>query len=400
LRVDKGDNVKVGSLLAEAAGFISAPVHSPVSGTVEKIDTLIDASGYKRPAVCIAVEGDVWEEQIDHSRALVPNCTLSPEQIIRKIAAAGIVGLGGAAFPTHVKLSTPTPPEILLINGVECEPFLTADEALMAAHGQEILIGVSLLMQALRISRALIAIERNKPEAIQSLRELSKTFHGIDVIPLRVKYPQGGEKQLIDAVLGKQVASGALPISVGAVVQNIGTAFAVYEAVQKNKPLIERIVTVSGKALHKPANFRVRIGTPVDALIQAAGGLPHNTAKILAGGPMMGKALVDTQVPVTKGTSGILLLSQEESRRPAPSNCIRCAQCLAACPMGLNPTLLALLTQYSRWDDAEQHFIIDCIECGSCNYTCPAARPLLDHIREGKNKVAAILRARKAAGNS
>jgi electron transport complex protein RnfC len=400
--VRKGDKVKVGSLLAEPAGFISAGVHSPVSGTVEKIDTVIDASGYKRPAIFIDVEGNEWQEDIDHSVALVPNCTLSPEQIIRKIAVAGIVGLGGATFPTHVKLSLSPPlasrAEVLIINAVECEPFLTADHALMLHQGQQSLIGISLLMQALKIQRAVIGIENNKPDAIASITGLAKSFDGISVMPLKVQYPQGGEKQLIDAVLHRQVKSGALPISVGAVVQNIGTAFAVYEAVQKNKPLIERIVTVTGTALPHPSNFRVRIGTPVSALIHAAGGLPDDTGKIIAGGPMMGKALISSDVPVTKGTSGILLLTNKESLRRPQTNCIRCAKCVAVCPMGLNPTRLALLTEFTHWQEAEENFIADCIECGSCSYTCPAARPLLDHIRHGKNRVLAIVRARKAAG--
>jgi electron transport complex protein RnfC len=398
--VQKGTRVKVGTLLGEAAGFISAGVHSPVSGTVEKIDTVIDASGYKRPAIHIEVEGDEWEENIDHSIAIVRNCTLTPEQIIRKIATAGIVGMGGATFPTHVKLSLSPPlatcAEILIINAVECEPYLTADHALMLSKGEEILIGISLLMQAVKVRRAVIGIEKNKPDAINLLSELIKRFEGIEVIPLKVQYPQGGEKQLIDAVLRRQIKSGALPISVGAVVQNIGTAFAVYEAVQKNKPLIERIVTVTGKTLAKPSNFRVRIGTPVVALIEAAGGLPKDTGKIIGGGPMMGKALISTDVPVTKGTSGILLLTRKESVRQEESNCIRCAKCINACPMGLNPTLLSTAAEFTQWEMAEKNYIVDCIECGSCSYTCPAARPLLDHIRQGKNKVMGIIRARKA----
>ncbi|MDR3137590.1 MAG: electron transport complex subunit RsxC [Tannerellaceae bacterium] len=399
--VQKGAKVKVGTLLGEAAGFISAGVHSPVSGTVEKIDTVIDTSGYKRPAVYIEVEGDEWEEDIDHSVAVIHNCTLSPEQIIRKIATAGIVGMGGATFPTHVKLSLSplaTRAEVLIINAVECEPYLTADHALMLSKSEEILIGISLLMQAVKVQRAIIGIEKNKPDAIDTLSRLAKRFEGIEVIPLKVQYPQGGEKQLIDALLCRQVKSGALPISVGAVVQNIGTAFAVYEAVQKNKPLIERVVTVTGKALAKPSNFKVRIGTPISALINAAGGLPADTGKIIAGGPMMGKTLINSDVPVTKGTSGILLLTKKESLRPPANNCIRCAKCLTACPMGLNPTRLALLTEFMQWDKAEDNHIVDCIECGSCSYTCPAARPLLDHIRLGKNNVMTTIRTRKAAG--
>lgn len=396
--VKKGDVVKVGTLLAKAGGFVSANIHSPVSGKVNKIDNALDASGYKRPAIYIDVEGDEWELAIDRSETLVKECTLDAKEIIEKIAAAGIVGLGGATFPTQVKLMPPpgNKAEIVIINAVECEPYLTSDHSLMLEKGEEILVGVSLLMKAVQVGKAVIGIENNKPDAIAHLQKLAAGYSGIEIMPLKVQYPQGGEKQLIDAVIRRQVKSGALPISAGAVVQNVGTAFAVYEAVQKNKPLVERIVTVTGKAVANPSNFRVRIGTPISLLIEAAGGIPENTGKIIGGGPMMGKALVSPEIPVTKGSSGVLLLTREESVRRPVRDCIRCAKCVNVCPMGLNPTLLMNATEFTAWELAEHNHITDCIECGSCSYTCPANRPLLDYIRLGKGKVMGIIRARKS----
>ena len=396
--VKKGDLVKVGTLLAKAGGFVSANIHSSVSGKVNKIDNVLDASGYKKPAIYIDVEGDEWEESIDRSEDLVKECSLSPKEIIDKIAQAGIVGLGGATFPTHVKLMPPpgSKPEIVIINAVECEPYLTSDHSLMMEKGEQILVGVSILMKAVNVNKAVIGVENNKSDAIAHLSKLAAGYKGIEVMPLKVRYPQGGEKQLIDAVIKRQVKSGALPISTGAIVQNVGTAYAIYEAVQKNKPLFERVVTVTGKAVAKPSNLLVRIGTPIANLIEAAGGLPENTGKIIGGGPMMGKALISADVPVTKGSSGVLLLTCEESVRKPMSNCIRCAKCVNACPMGLVPSLLMNATEFKNWELAEKNHITDCIECGSCSYTCPANRPLLDNIRFGKGKVMAIIRARKS----
>ncbi|MDR0844679.1 MAG: electron transport complex subunit RsxC [Tannerella sp.] len=396
--VRKGDSVKVGTLLAKAGGFISANIHSSVSGTVSKIDQAIDASGRQRPAIFIDVEGDEWENSIDRSEKLKKECELSAKEIIDKVAAAGVVGMGGATFPTQVKLSPPpgNKAEILIINGVECEPSLTSDHSLMLEKGEQILTGVTILMKAIQVNKAVIGIENNKPDAIAHLTKLAAGYQGIEVMPLKVQYPQGGEKQLIDAIAGKQVKSGALPISVGAVVQNVGTVYAVYEAVQKNKPLIERIVTVTGKAVAKPSNFLVRIGTPVRELVEAAGGLPEATGKIIGGGPMMGKALISTDIPITKGSSGILLIPQKDAERKPVYDCIRCAKCVTVCPMGLNPTYLMTTTEFAKWDLAERNYIADCIECGSCSYTCPANRPLLDYIRSGKGKVMGLINARKS----
>ncbi|ATS00058.1 electron transporter RnfC [Porphyromonas gingivalis] len=395
--VKKGDEVKVGTIIAQAGGFVSANIHSSVSGKVLKIDNVYDSSGYPKPAVFINVEGDEWEEGIDRSPAIVKECNLDAKEIVAKISAAGIVGLGGATFPTHVKLSPPpgNKAEILIINAVECEPYLTSDHVLMLEHGEEIMIGVSILMKAIQVNKAVIGVENNKKDAIVHLTKLATAYPGIEVMPLKVQYPQGGEKQLIDAVIRKQVKSGALPISTGAVVQNVGTVFAVYEAVQKNKPLVERIVTVTGKKLSRPSNLLVRIGTPIAALIEAAGGLPENTGKIIGGGPMMGRALLSPDVPVTKGSSGVLILDREEAVRKPMRDCIRCAKCVGVCPMGLNPAFLMRDTLYKSWETAEKGNVVDCIECGSCSFTCPANRPLLDYIRQAKKTVMGIQRARK-----
>lgn len=396
--VAKGDEVKVGTLIAKSSGFVSANIYSSVAGKVTKIDSVFDASGYKKPAIIISVaEEDVWEESIDRSPELVRECSLDAKAIIDKINEAGIVGLGGATFPTHVKLSPPpgSKAEVLIINAVECEPYLTSDHQLMLEHGEEILVGCTILMKALSVDKCIIGVENNKPDAIKHLSGLCAQCKGIEVMPLKVQYPQGGEKQLIDAVLSKQVKSGALPISTGAVVQNVGTIYAVYEAIQKNKPLLERVVTVTGKSLDKPANYLARIGTPLKTLIEASGGIPENTGKIIGGGPMMGKALLSADLPVTKGTSGILLISQEESVRKPMRACIRCAKCVNVCPMGLNPTFLMVDTQQQDWERAERGHIVDCIECGSCSFTCPSNRPLLDFIRMGKQQVMGIIRNRK-----
>lgn len=395
--VKRGDKVKVGTLIGRSVGFVSANIHSPVSGSVFKLDKVLDASGYKRDAVIIKVDGDEWEESIDTSDTLIKECNLSSKEIIDKVATAGIVGMGGATFPTHIKLTPPpgTKAEVLIINGVECEPYLTSDHQLMMEKTEEILVGVSILMKALNVNRAVIGIENNKKDAISKFNKLIKAYPGVSVLPLKVQYPQGGEKQLIDATIKRQVPSGQLPISVGAVVQNVGTTFAVYEAVQKNKPLVERVVTVTGKDVKKPCNVLSRIGIPITNLIDFAGGLPETTGKVISGGPMMGKALASIEVPVTKGTSGVLIVQTLEAKRKQMRDCIRCAKCIDVCPMGLNPTLLMTLTEYSEWDRAEKERVMDCIECGSCSYTCPSDRPLLDYIRLGKSTVGKLIRERK-----
>lgn len=398
--VQKGDVVKVGTLLAEAGGFVSAPVYSSVSGKVNKIDAVLDASGTRRMAVIIDVEGDDWEESIDRSKDLVrlsDRPELDAKTIVEKIKNAGIVGLGGATFPCHVKL-TPPPgckAECVIINAVECEPYLTADHRLMLEHPDEILVGVDLIMKAVGVTKGYVGIENNKPDAIKLMTEKSKDYPNIEIVPLKVKYPQGGEKQLIDAVVGRQVpAPPAIPINVGAVVQNVGTAFAIYEAVMKNKPLIDRIITVTGKSVKNPSNLLARLGTSFQQLIDECGGVPEDTGKIIGGGPMMGKALLSLEVPMTKGSSGLLLMNEKEARRSEPQPCIRCAKCVGACPMGLEPFLLSKVSAMEEWEIAEKNDIVSCIECGSCQFTCPSKRPLLDMIRVGKTTVMGIIRSR------
>ena len=407
--VAKGDKVKVGTMIAEAGGFVSAPIFSSVSGTVFKIDTAIDATGYRKPVIIINVEGDEWEESIDRSDKLETveaHPELTPEEIVSRIKDAGVVGMGGACFPTFIKLTPPptAKAECVIINAVECEPYITADYRLMMEHADEILIGLELLMMGAKVTTGYIGIETNKPAAIELLTEkVIKKFNvqsskfKVEVVPLKQRYPQGGEKQLVDAVISRQVpAPPAIPVNVGAIVQNVGTAFAVYEAVMKRKPLFERYTTVTGKRLANPGNFLVRMGTPMQDLIDACGGMPEGDNKLLAGGPMMGKALTSTEVPICKGTNSVTIISDDEARRKEPQPCIRCAKCVSACPMGLEPYLLAKISEVKNWERAESEDIVSCIECGSCQFTCPAHRPLLDNIRQGKSTVMGIIRARAA----
>jgi len=404
--VQKGDKVKVGTLIAEAGSFVSAPIYSSVSGTVFKIDTAIDATGYRKPAIIINVEGDEWEESIDRSEKLETveaHPELTPDEIVTRVKEAGITGMGGAGFPTFIKLTPPptAKAECVIINAVECEPYITADYRLMMEKADEILVGLQLLMIAAKVTKGYIGIETNKPKAIELLTQkcvdvFGGTEYYVTVVPLKQRYPQGGEKQLVDAVIQRQVpAPPAIPVNVGAIVQNVGTAYAVYEAVMKRKPLFERYTTVTGKRLANPGNFLVRMGTPMKDLIDACGGMPEGDNKLLAGGPMMGKALTSTEVPICKGTNSVTILSRDEARRKEPQPCIRCAKCVGACPMGLEPYLLAKLSEVENWERAEREDIVSCIECGSCQFTCPAHRPLLDNIRQGKATVMGIIKKRK-----
>ena len=397
--VQKGDTVRVGTRIAEPGGFMSASIHSSVSGKVAKIDTVVDASGLRKPAIFIDVEGDEWEPSIDRTDTLLLQNNLSREEIIEKIKNSGVVGMGGACFPTHVKLSPPKDCMIdtLIINAVECEPYLTADHRLMLEHPDEIIVGIKLILKVLGIDHAVIGVETNKQDAIELMNSKLSMVSGIEVMPLKMKYPQGGEKQLIEAVTGRQVPPPpALPANVGCVVQNVGTVYAIYEAVMKNKPLIERIVTVTGKSVKNPCNLKVRMGTPVSQLLEYAGGMPEDTGKLISGGPMMGRPLLDETAPVVKGTSGILMIPESEAARREERNCIRCAKCVQACPMGLEPYLLATASESGDWECAEENWIMSCIECGCCQSTCPSRRPLLDWVRLAKNRVGGIIRARNA----
>ncbi len=392
-KVAKGDKVLTGQLIAEAGSFMSANIHSPVSGTVTAVDMAVNGQGLRQMMITIKREGDDWVEGIDRSDALVKVCPFSAQEIIAKIKDAGIVGMGGATFPTHVKLSVPPgkKAEVVIINGVECEPYLTSDH-------RTLVMGGTILMKAVGVGKACIGIENNKPDAIAHLRRIVAGYSGIEVVPLKVMYPQGGEKQLISAVTGRQVPPPpALPIDVGAVVCNASTALAVYQAVLKNKPLIERVVTVTGKSVKEPKNLLTRMGTPVSALLEAAGGLPEDAGKVINGGPMMGRAMVNLDSPVTKGCSGITVMSGRDAQRREATQCIKCAKCVSACPMGLEPYYLSKMTQKKGWDELETLMITSCIECGCCQSTCPAYLPLLDWVRLGKQTVMGLIRARAAA---
>ena len=400
--VSRGDKVKVGTLIAEAGGFVSAPIHSSVSGTVVKVDSAIDATGYRHPAIYINVEGDEWEESIDRSdklETLAAHPELTPEEIVSRIKEAGVTGMGGAGFPTFIKLCPPpgAKAECVILNGVECEPYITSDFRLMMEHADEILVGLDLLMKAAKVERGYIGIEDNKPEAIALFEKKTASDPRVEIVALEKKYPQGGEKQLVDAVTGRQVpAPPAIPVNVGAIVQNVGTAYAVYQAVMKRKPLFERYTTVTGKKLSNPGNFLVRMGTPMRDLIEACGGMPEGENKVLAGGPMMGKSVVSTDVTVCKGTNSITILTDADAHRKPVQPCIRCAKCVSACPMGLEPYLLATLSSFKEWERLEAEQVTSCISCGSCQFTCPSHRPILDNILQGKGVVMGIIKSRNA----
>ena len=395
-----GDKVKTGQVIAEPGGFISAFVHSPASGTVKSIAPRKDLSGRPVNHIEIAVEGDEWVEGVDLSDTLVTDIPSDIPATLEKIKACGVVGLGGATFPTHVKLN-PGPqahPECLIINGAECEPFLTSDFRILLEKTKEIVVGAAIMQKVLGGVEAVIAIEENKPEAIKAVSEALEElrFPDMRVQVMKKRYPQGGEKQLIDAVMKRQVASGALPVSVGAVVQNAGTALAVYEAVQKNKPLITNVLTVTGDCLpvEKQHNYLFRIGMPLSYIAGVAGGVPEGAAKIISGGPMMGKAVANLDASTVKGSSSILYLSEAMTKRKEESSCIRCGRCAAACPMGLEPFLLNRLYKAGDMDALEANAAQDCIECGCCLYSCPANIPLLDNIRMAKGQVMAIIKSR------
>lgn len=384
--VTKGDKVKTGTLLADADGVVSADVHSSVSGTVEKIEAVEGEFGYHEDMITIKVEGDEKEASLDSSVDVINKIPDSPQEIISKIRSAGIVGMGGAGYPTPIKTTIPEGKKIdcLIINGIECEPYLTADDRLMIEKAEQIVIGAKILNKALGIQNAIIAIDENKPQAIETITKITKRYIGVNVQICQTKYPQGSEKHLIYALTGKEIPSGKLPADVGCVVQNVGTVYAIYEAVMKNKPLYERIVTISGdKCLH-PANYRVRIGTPASYLIDKAGGMAEDVVQVVFGGPMMGTSAYNINAPITKLTSGILLLSEEMTHKPEEQACIRCGKCAEACPMGLRPFLIGRLVRANMIAETKECDVLDCIECGCCAFTCPAHIPLLDYCKLAK----------------
>lgn len=398
--VKKGDKVKRGDRVAEAGGFVSAHIHTPISGTVVKIDMARTPQGM--PVEAIYIKSDEADREADAAamadktpaRTEAEVAVLGGKEIIDLIKEAGIVGLGGATFPAHVKLSPPpgSKAEVVIINAVECEPCLSCDDMLMREHAQEIVKGVVLLMKAAGVDRGVIAIENNKPEAIAAMTAAAAPVAGLEVMTMKVKYPQGGEKQLIEAVIGKEVPSGGLPIATGAIVQNVATAYAVYRAVYHNEPILDRVLTIhDGK---EGKNLRVALGTILADIVET-----DDYEKIILGGPMMGRTASTLLTPMIKGTSGILLDKKYSHRRPAEP-CIRCGSCVDVCPMGLEPFLISTLSRLKEYDEAENEKIVNCIECGSCSYICPSSRPLLDFIRVGKGKVMAAMRARAAAAKS
>ncbi len=399
-----GDKVKVGQPIAEPGGFVSAFIHSSVSGTVKSIGPVKDLAGNSQMCVEIEVEGDEWADGIDTTPTLVTEIPADNKAIIEKIRLGGVVGLGGATFPTHVKLSPPpgSTCERVIINGCECEPYLTSDFRTLLEKGEQVVVGAAILRQVMGNVPCTIAIEENKPEAIAHIREVIARlgYQGIEVMSMKMRYPQGGEKQLIDAVMHRQVGSGALPISVGAVVQNVATALAVYEAVQKNKPLVDNSVTVTGECFPRQANLIVRVGTPLKYIIDYLGGVPADAVKVISGGPMMGRAVANLDAPTLKGTSALLFLTEKQTKRAPASACIRCGKCADACPMGLEPFLLNRLAKAGDMEALENNAVQDCIECGCCLYSCPANIPLLDNIRIAKGQVLGAIRARAAAAQA
>lgn len=399
--VKKGDKVRRGDKVADAGGFVSAPIHTPISGTVTKIDVCRTPQGMPVQAIYIksdeadrAADAETMANRDKAARTDAEIAALDGKAIIDIIKNAGIVGLGGATFPTHVKLSPPpgSKAEVVIINAAECEPCLSCDDMLMRENPAQIVKGVELLMKAAGVNRGVIAIENNKPEAIAALTEAASGTAGIEVMPMKVKYPQGGEKQLIEAVIGKEVPSGALPIATGAIVQNVATAYAVYSAVVLGEPLMDRVLTLHDGETGR--NLRVPFGTILATLTEG-----REPEKIIIGGPMMGRTASTLNTPMIKGTSGILMDSRYAHRRPV-ENCIRCGRCSDACPMGLEPFLLATASRLKEWEMAEENKVANCIECGSCSYACPSSRPVADFVRLGKQKVMAAMRARAAAKNS
>ena len=402
--VSVGDKVKVGQVIAGPGGFVSAYIHSSVSGTVKSIGPRADLAGRSVTHIEIAVEGDEWLEDIDRTENLITDIPTDNKAIIEKIHKGGVVGLGGATFPTHVKLSPPpgSKCERVIINGCECEPYLTSDYRVLLEKGEQVVVGAAIISQVMGNVPCTIAIEENKPEAIAHIGGVIAKlgFKGIEVMEMKMRYPQGSEKQLIDAVMHRQVRSGGLPISVGAVVQNVGTALAVYDAVQKNKPLVDNTITVTGECFPKQANLQVRVGTPFQYIIDSLGGMPADAAKVISGGPMMGKAVANLDASTLKGTSALLFLTEAQTRRAPETACIRCGKCADACPMGLEPFLLQKLSRIKDTEALEANAAQDCIECGCCLYSCPAHIPLLDIIRTGKGLALGAIKARAAAAKA
>jgi electron transport complex protein RnfC len=382
-----GDEVKRGQIIGSTSGFVSSPVHSSISGKVIAISNFPTAAG--RLVNSVVIEGDGKDEAVPFKEN--PNyMDLSADEIKAMIRDAGIVGMGGAAFPTNVKLSPPKekPIDTVIINGAECEPYLTADHRLMVERPKEIIEGLKIIMKALGVKEGHVGIEENKPDAIEAMRSAASGEADIKIHSLEIKYPQGAEKMLIKAIKNREVPSKGLPMDVSVVVQNIGTALAIYEAVRYGKPLIERVVTITGDGIREPGNMLVRVGTLMSDVIEQCGGLAEGAVKVISGGPMMGFAQWSLDVPVTKGTSGILVLTEDEyAHSDEYFACIRCGRCVDVCPMGLNPSMLSILAEKGFYEEAKEYNLFDCFECGSCAYVCPAKRPMVQFMRLAKSQV-------------
>lgn len=389
-----GDKVKVGQKIGESKAFVSAPVHSSVSGTVKRIELHQTTGGSK--VNCIIIESDGLFEVHESVKPKGNIEDLSKEEVLAIIKEAGLTGMGGAGFPTHVKLSPPKDKVIdtIIVNGAECEPFLTADHRIMLEKPEQVLMGSKAIMKALGVKKCYIAIEKNKPDAIEAMQKIVAGVEGIEVAPLEPKYPQGDEKRMINAVTGREVPSGGLPMDVGCVVDNVGTVATIGNVFITGMPVIQRVTTITGSAIKNPKNLYIRIGTLFSDVIEQCGGFSEEPGKILNGGPMMGIAQYTTDVPVIKGTSGILILNKKDAAVPDPSNCIRCGKCVDACPVHLQPFMLSRQSIMKQFDDAEKNYAADCIECGSCSFVCPAKRPLVETIRIAKKEI--LTKRRKA----
>jgi electron transport complex protein RnfC len=380
--------VKKGEKIGESGGFVSAPVHSSVSGKVTAIGNFPHPLGMDMPS--IVIESDGRDEWVSGLKETPDYMTLGAEELKKMVQDAGIVGMGGATFPTHVKLSPPKekPIDVVILNGAECEPYLTADHRLMLERPKEIVEGLKILMRILGVQKGYVGIEANKPDAIETMKKAAAGSPEIHVWPLKVKYPQGAEKMLIKAIADRTVPAGGLPMDVGVVVQNVGTAVAVYDAVRYGRPLIERYVSVTGRGVKEPKNFIARLGTPFLQLVDEAGGLTETAAKVISGGPMMGMSQYTLDVPVIKGTSGILVLPQSEVDTRPYGPCIRCGRCIDACPMKLQPSLIGLFIEKGHYQDAKEYNLMDCFECGSCTFVCPANRPMVQWVKKAKRELA------------
>jgi Na+-translocating ferredoxin:NAD+ oxidoreductase subunit C len=390
LIVKRGDRVERGDTLAVADGFISAPVHASASGRISAIEQWPHPDG--TTAMAVRIDVDPRSAQVPRPRVVPDWRQLTPQQIVQAVQDAGVVGLGGAAFPTHVKLAPPkgAKVEVVLVNGAECEPYLTTDHRSMVEFPERVHLGVRIMLRALGVSKAVIGVEKNKPDAIERLRATAPADLDVTVLPLTVKYPQGAEKMLIRSVVGKEVPSGKLPVSVGVVVQNVGSAATIGEVFETGLPLVERIVTVSGHGVKRPSNLIVPVGTRLRDLLAYCGGLTDDAAEILFGGPMMGLPVANLDTPILKGTTGVVVLTTADVRAQVSYPCIHCGYCLEACPVFLDPQHLGSLAQAGRFEEMQQHHLADCMLCGSCAYVCPSNIPLSQLFQTSKAAVRRI----------